>query len=121
MIKFSEPQNVVNRLAFIDRIVVPAWLLLTVAMVLAYLSLDAGSVGRWAVVAMLVTTWTHPLYSRFAGALRANLFAVAVFSVVVVVVMVHSVGAGLLVFPTLPWVASAAAYTAARTQLGLTR
>ncbi len=121
MVNFSEPQRIVERLAFIDRIVVPVWLALTGLMIASYLVLGGGSWARWAVLVMLFVTWTHPLYSQFIGPLAATLIAAAVFVVVVVVVFGQSMTAGWLLLPTIPWIAAATVYTAARTQLGRTQ
>ncbi len=121
MFQFSNPDEVVDRLSFIDRVVVFVWIGLTMLMLLSYRELDPGSWSSRAVLVFIAITWTHPIYSTIVKPLGANLFALCALVVVLAVVFGASARAGLLLLPTLPWLFAATVYTAARSQLGLTR
>ena len=120
MFEFADPAAVVEKLNFIDKVVVFAWVGLTVLMVLSYRQLGDNPWAGRAVLAFIAITWTHPFYATVIRPLGANLFALVALVVVLSIVFSVSGWAGLLLLPTLPWLVAATVYTAARTQLGLT-
>jgi tryptophan-rich sensory protein len=115
-------QSIVEKLYWIDNIVVYAWVILSILMIITLILLynnksNSFSTEVWLIFALLIATWTYPLYTlgyRLEAGLIGNiLYGVFLVYVIIQVSKVLPLGTWLLL-PTAIWITVATVYVIAQ-------
>ena len=116
MVKNQRLINITDRLKWIDRIVIFAWMGLSILMIVSGLLVyrQIGFNGKfWLIPVLMAATWTYPLYTfgfKLIPGLIGNLLYITLALFIMISLTQISLSAAFLLLPVIIWVTLATIY-----------